>query len=139
MNPNERNKQKSAQNPKNSKKVCTTKGADETKSFQEKVLKNLSDMVTRLSKMEKEIAEVRESTTKISDINTKFDVMQRDIAEIRVNIADSRTQKETIIGSANRIKMVRLGLPASNVNELNSLETALQNGDQFDNIMSLFL
>lgn len=96
-------------------------------------------MVTRLSEMEKEIAEVRESTTKISDINTKFDVMQRDIAEIRVNIADSRTQKETIIGSANRIKMVRLGLPASNVNELNSLETALQNGDQFDNIMSLFL
>lgn len=96
-------------------------------------------MVTRLSEMEKEIAEVRESTTKISDINTKFDVMQRDIAEIRVNIADSRTQKETIIGSANHIKMVRLGLPASNVNELNSIETALQNGDQFDNIMSLFL
>lgn len=96
------------------KQVCKTASTPKTKSFEEKILENLSELAVRLNQM------------------------QKDITDIRSTIAESSSKKETIIGLVNRAKMIRLGIPTTNLKELNDLEKSLEKQEYFQSIVSFF-
>lgn len=118
--------------------VCTTAPTPKTKSFEEKILENLSEIAVRLNGFEKHINEIHASTTEITDMNTRLNEMQKDIIDIRSTIAGSSSKKETIIGTVNRAKMTRLGIPTTNLKELNDLEKSLEKNEYFQSIVSFF-
>lgn len=121
------------------KRVSATEDGAETQSSQEKILTNLSNIAARMDRIEGDIAKIKESTQKVPEINAQLDKMQTEIAEIRENIAGTKTPKETIIGSVNPITLIRLGLPATNLDELNTLETGLAIEEKFQSIVSFIL
>lgn len=120
------------------KQVCKTASTPKTKSFEEKILENLSELAVRLNGFEKHINEIHASTTEITEMNTRLNQMQKDITDIRSTIAESSSKKETIIGLVNRAKMIRLGIPTTNMKELNDLEKSLEKQEYFQSIVSFF-